>query len=175
VLFGSYARGEYGLKSDVDLAVLFEGTASPEGTLAASSVIRAIGEIEGAHRLPMHISPLLGSVDRPADLGPDLLHALWSDGIVLYARAGSLARLHPEDLAPATIVRYTLGAAPPEERMRLSRRLHGVRRKGGALGPGALVLGRGALLVPGEQVPAVRQALDEVGATYDLIPVWRGA
>lgn len=175
VIFGSYARGEFGKTSDVDLLILFEGYERPETTAAGSAALRLVGEIEAAERLPMHIAPLLASVDRPQDLGPDLLHSIWAEGVILYAKAGALARLQPKGLAPYTLVRFSLKGAHPKEKVRLSRRLHGMKGKGGILGPQAMTLGRGVLLIPAAQETAVREALDEAGATYDMIPVWREA
>ncbi|MGQ9677536.1 MAG: nucleotidyltransferase family protein [Chloroflexota bacterium] len=175
IVFGSYARGEFGKTSDVDLLILFEGYERPETTAEGSVALRTVGEMEAAERLPMHIAPLLASVDRPQDLGPDLLHSIWADGVVLYARAGALARLQPKGLAPYTLVRFSLKGAKSTDKVRLSRRLHGTKGKGGILGPQAMTLGRGALLIPATRETVVREALDEAGATYDMIPVWREA
>jgi hypothetical protein len=38
-----------------------------------------------------------------------------------------------------------------------------------------LDLARGAAFVPADQARAVRDALDDAGASYDIIPVWREA
>ncbi|MEM4360204.1 MAG: nucleotidyltransferase domain-containing protein [Candidatus Bilamarchaeaceae archaeon] len=173
VVFGSYARGEFGKTSDVDLLILFEGYQHPETTTAGSAALRVVGEIEAAERLPMHIAPLLASVDLPHELGPDLLHDIWADGVVLYAKAGALARLQPKGLAPYVLVRFSLRGAPDKEKVRLSRRLHGSKGKGGILGPQAITLGRGVVLVPANQQAILREVLDEAGATYDMIQVWR--
>jgi Nucleotidyltransferase domain len=172
-VFGSHARGEFGRSSDVDLLILFEGTASPEFSDEGHRALELCGDIEADERLPMHLSPLLASVDRPEDLGPDLLHNIWADGVVLFARANALARLQPPGLNPWTLVRFSVARADPSDRVRLSRRLHGTKRRGGILRAPAVVLGPGALLVPASQQQAVRDALDEAGATYDLFPVWR--
>lgn len=173
IVFGSYARGEYGRKSDLDLLILFEGREGPETTAAGGAALQIVGEMESTERLPMHIAPLLASVDRPEDLGPELIHNIWTDGVILYARAAALARLRPEGLSPYAVIRFTMVGARPEDRVRLSRRLHGMQGRGGILAPPAVALGRGVLLVPAAQQTAVRQALDEAGASYDIIPVWR--
>jgi len=41
--------------------------------------------------------------------------------------------------------------------------------------PTTIELGRGALLAPAGQALALREALDEAGARYDAIEVWRSA
>lgn len=173
ILFGSYARGEYGIKSDVDLLILFEGRQQPGTTPTGVAVLRVVGEAEAEARLPMHIAPLLASVDRPEDLGPELLHDIWADGVVLYAKAGALARLLPPGLSAFSVIRFQTAGMPAKDRVRLSRRLHGMKGRGGVLGPRALTLGRGVLLVPAAQQAAIRALLDEAGAVYDIIPVWR--
>ena len=173
VLFGSYARGEQGLKSDVDLLILFRGSGQPETSEAGRAALRIVGAVETAHRLPMHLAPLLAGAERPRDLGNDLLHTLWAEGIVLYAEAGALAQLRPEELSPYAIIRFSLAGARPAEKVRLSRRLHGQKGIGAALGAGAHVLGPGVLLLPAAQTARIRTLLDEAGAVYDVIQVWR--
>lgn len=177
VLFGSYARGDYGRSSDVDLLVLFGDVAEPELAPIGRAVSHTISRLEVAHRLPMHLAPLLASSAHPERLGADLLHALWRDGVVLYAQAGALGRLLPgAGLSAWTVVRFQVAAAPAAERVQLSRRLHG-RQAGrpGLVRPPSLVLGPGVLLLAAEHTAAVTQALDAAGATYDLLPVWREA
>jgi predicted nucleotidyltransferase len=170
-IFGSYARAEHGLKSDVDLLVLVaDGDA---GETARRGMLEAIGEAEVTELLPMHLAPLVVQASRPDDLGPSLLHSLWSDGVILFARAGWLARLQPTGLAPFALVRFASSRASPSERVRLSRKLHGTGGRRGILGPGSLTLGPGVLLLPAGQLAPIRAALDEAGSSYDVIAVWR--
>lgn len=175
LVFGSSARGEFGRASDVDLLVLLAGGAPAERDDAGRAVLRVVGEIETELRLPMHLAPLLASVRHPEELGADLLHDLWRDGVVLYAEAAALAHLQPRGLTPWTLFRFSAAKAAPHERVRLSRRLHGLSGRPGLVRPPALTLGRGALLVPASLEQAVRDALDEAGAVYDPISVWREA
>lgn len=175
VVFGSYARGDYGRKSDLDLLVLFAGRALPERSPVAARVRKVIGEAEAAHRLPIHLAPLLAAALDRATLTTELMYDIWRDGIVLYARSSALALLRPQGLAPWAIFRYSARGGA-RDRVRLSRKLHGLTKEsGGVLRPPALTLARGAVLVPAAQEQEVRAALDEVGATYDDIPVWREA
>jgi predicted nucleotidyltransferase len=175
ILFGSYARGEQGRTSDVDLLVLIDADERPERTEVGRAVLGMIGEVEAEARLPMHLSPLLAAAGRPADLPSDLLHAIWADGIVLYARLGVLEKLQPTGLAAWSLIRYSVARARPSERVRLSRRLHGGGGRVGLVRPPSLALAPGVVLVRAEQQQAVRDALDEAGATYDALPVWREA
>jgi predicted nucleotidyltransferase len=178
VLFGSYARGDYGRSSDVDLLILIGEHGDPTLSLVGRDISQAISRLEVTHRLPMHLAPLMASAAHPAQqLGADLLHALWRDGIVLYAQAGALGRLLPSDgLSAWSLVRFHVASASAAERVQLSRRLHG-RHPGqpGLVRPPSLVLGPGVLLLAAEQTAAVTHALDAVGAMYDLLPVWREA
>ena len=175
MVFGSYARGDYGRKSDLDLLVLFSGRALPERSPVATRVRKVIGEAEATQRLPIHLAPLLAAVEDRATLTNELLYDIWRDGIVLYARSSALALLRPQALAPWAIFRYSARGSA-SDRVRLSRKLHGLTKgSGGVVRPPALTLARGAVLVPAVQEQEVRAALDEVGATYDHIPVWREA
>lgn len=173
VMFGSYARAHHGRRSDLDLLVLFPGRALPDRSPVAARIRRLIGEAEAAHRLPIHLAPLLAAIEDRATLTNELMYEIWRDGIVLHARSSALALLRPEGLAPWAIFRYSARGSA-SDRVRLSRKLHGLNRsRGGVIRPPGLTLARGAVLVPVAHEQEVRAALDEVGATYDHIPVWR--
>jgi predicted nucleotidyltransferase len=173
VVFGSYARGDFGRKSDIDLLVLLKPLLGEDLAESRRRVIETVCEVEGEARLPVHISPLVAEADDPDPLGPALLHELWTDGIVLYGEAAALGRLQPGGLAPWSAVRFSVKGTAPKARVRLARRLHGASGKPGIIRLPGLNLARGAALLPAEQARATRAALDEAGATYDAIPVWR--
>lgn len=139
----------------------------------AQEVEDVVSTVESEARLPVHLAPLVAEAAEPAELGPALLHELWTDGVVLYGEAAALAMLQPGGLAPWSVVRFSLQGTLPKERVRLARRLHGTPGKPGIIRPPGLNLARGAALVPAEQARAVQAALDEAGATYDILPVWR--
>jgi predicted nucleotidyltransferase len=182
IVYGSYARGEAGHQSDLDLLILFAET----GPLQRheKQVLGLISQAESEGRLPVHISPLLASLDELDRLGNDLVHAVASEGIILYGQLSALTRFLPRQLTPAAIITFSLPDATPAVRMRLNRRLHGYAawrtRNGqrqrvtypGLITPPARSLGPGVLLVPGERRAAVLKALNETGATHTETDVW---
>ncbi len=167
ILFGSYARGEFGRKSDVDLLLL-----------TADSGIRQdfshlVGKLESELQLPMHLALLVADPARPAELGSDLLHAIWTDGVILFGDAASLALLRPADLSPWEVVTYSGKRLTPSRRVELSRRLYGRGPQPGLVTHPAVTLGPGVVMLPPTQAQKVREALDELGASYDIFPIWR--
>jgi predicted nucleotidyltransferase len=170
VLFGSYARGDYGRKSDVDLLVVVQP--AELNPILRTKVVKAALDAETAHRLPMHLSAVVASGAQ--DLGLDLLHSVWSDGLILFGRAAVLASLQPEGLAPWVVFRFSARGLPASRQVQLSRLLRGrTRQQHGLVQPPGLLLGRGAALVPADQSARLRAAFDELGIIYDAVPVWR--
>ena len=170
VLFGSYARGEYGRSSDVDLLVVVQP--AEFNSTVRTNVINAVLKAETAHHLPMHLSVVVTATAQ--DLGPDLLHSVWSDGLVLFGRAAVLASLMPEGLAPWVVFRFSARGLPASRQVQLSRVVRGrTRQKHGVVQPPGLLIGRGGALVPADQSAQLRAAFDELGIAYDTVPVWR--
>ena len=169
ILFGSYARGEYGRKSDVDLLLLLSDPKQRRPFLGLA------GELESTYQLPMHLALLIADPSCPDELGTDLLHAIWTDGVVLHADAAALALLQPRDLVPWEVIRFTGKQLSAAKRVDLSRRLYGRGEREGLVVPPGLSLGPGVVLLPPTQALKVKDALDEIGASYDVFPIWRGA
>ena len=169
ILFGSYARGEFGRKSDVDLLLLLTDHS------LRRQFISLTGELESDYQLPMHLALLIADPDHPESLGPTLLHDLWTDGFVLYGATADLALLRPDDLSPWEVIRFTAKRLAPAKRVELSRRLYGRGERPGLVVPPAVALGPGVILLPPNKVQKVKDALDEYGASYDAFPVWRSA
>jgi len=175
LVFGSYARGDFGRKSDLDLLVLLRPLPHADRIEAEGRVVRAVSDAECQMRLPVHLAPLVADAGDPAALGPTLLHELGTDGVVLHAETSALATLQPVGLTAWDVVRFSLRGTLSRERVRLARRLHGTPKRPGIIHLPGIDLARGAALVPADEARAVRNALDEAGATYDMIPVWREA
>jgi predicted nucleotidyltransferase len=171
--FGSYARGDFGRTSDLDLLILLRPVSGNERPEIEQRIVSTVIDAEAIMRLSVHLAPLIVVASNPEELGSSLLHEIWTDSIIFYADAAALATLQPSGLAPWNVIRFSLGGAMPRDRVRLARRLHGTAGRAGAIRLPGLNLARGAAFVPADQARTVRDALDEARASYDLIPVWR--
>jgi predicted nucleotidyltransferase len=173
MLFGSYARGDQGRKSDVDLLFLVSGEGRVEARSSTKAILETVGSLESEYSLPMHLAPLVLDVNSRKEMGDELIENLASDAVVLFGSLPALLKVQPQKLTRWTLYRYRLPQDKPSASVKLSRRLHGYRGRSGLITPPALVLGRGALLIPAGLSQKVTQVLDECGATYDPIEIWR--
>lgn len=123
----------------------------------------------------MHLALLIADPRFPDELGSDLLHAIWTDGVVLYAEAAALALLQPSGLVPWEVISFTGKRLTAAKRVELSRRLYGRGGREGLVVLPGLALGPGVVLLPPTQALWVKDALDEIGASYDSFPIWREA
>jgi predicted nucleotidyltransferase len=169
VFYGSYARGDFGRKSDVDLLVLTE-RADDAPAFTAQAI-----EAERAHQLPMHLAPQVAAVDDRESLPAAFRHAVAADGIVLHGRLSTVLGLPPGGLRPWEAIRFDAAGAPRRQRVRASRRLRGRDGRPGLLRPPVVDLAPGAVLAPSEAAAPIREALREAGAVVETVPVWRDA
>src|SRR5579863_7474223 len=85
IVFGSYARGDFSRKSDLDLLVLLGPGLTTEARDQVERRITSMAvAIETEARLPVHLAPLIADVGNPSELGASLLHELWTDGVILF-------------------------------------------------------------------------------------------
>jgi predicted nucleotidyltransferase len=85
VLYGSHARGEATVDSDIDVAVRFDAGLSPvERTRARLSLIERLSTATGTDAVD--ILPL-------TEVPDSLVHAIRHEGVVLYGREDDLAGL----------------------------------------------------------------------------------
>jgi hypothetical protein len=131
------------------------------------------GELESNYQLPMHLALFIAKPECPGELGEDLLQNIWTDGVILYGDASAVALLQPQSLAPWVIIRFSGKRLTPTKRVELSRRLYGRGERAGLLLPPGVALGPGVVLVPPTQAQKVKDALDELGASYDVFSIWR--
>lgn len=104
MLFGSYARGEAGERSDVDILVVLKGL---KGVGVRRRVYEAVAE---RVRRPLTLIDidLNDLTSENISVTPLLLNALY-DGIIIYDESGALARLKSkvgELIEEAKLVRY---------------------------------------------------------------------
>lgn len=144
ILYGSYGRGDFGGKSDVDLYVLFDKASNAES--GEEAITKTVVDIRS------FMKPIVDSVERMEETEPSLLQNIFAEGKVLYwkgvahqLRASSLL-----DLAPWLVFTYELSRMDPAKKSRIAYALYGKREGGRGLVRQLLgrKLGRGAFMIP---------------------------
>ena len=175
VLFGSTALGTAKEESDIDLLVDCDPASE-------DAVRRALHDLES--RFDVDVSP---AFYREAERGT--FDTQFLESILRHGRAlvGDLPALTPQDLdlQPLRLVSYRSEALEPRERARLLREIDGYRtrkrvgrkrytgeRRGFLAENGGWRVGRGAVVIPEEAVPAFDELLRRYRVTRSMVPIW---
>jgi len=170
VLFGSVARGEATLDSDIDVATIY--------TRKNEALMKKVEKLapERVHVVHVEIKELLENVP--------LAGALSGEGLILFGRPITFEAKKLK-LRPMVIIAYDTSDLNQNTRNRLNRTLYGgtstVGRgrkryvqeyKGLTTQLGITKIGRAVLMVTREKVPAITGALEKHGSRWKEIPVW---
>ena len=170
VLFGSAARGEATIDSDIDIAVVY---AKKDETL--------MKRVEGVAPPRAHIVHV---TSRELEKNVSLAGALSGEGLLLSGRPIVL-QAQKLKLRPMMIITYDTGGLDVNTRNKLNHALYGrtsvVKREeklyarryeGLTARPGIMKIGKAVLLVSREKATTITKTLEAHGAKWKEIPVW---
>ena len=170
VLFGSVASGEDNVKSDIDIAVIHNRD--------KFEVMEKANKVkpEKVQTTFIHINDLYKETE--------LVGALSGEGLLLYG-SSIIIKAEKSDLAPKTLISYSLSSMEQTEKVKLSRALYGSiskSRKGkkqyitevkGLINePDISKLQKGVLIVARKKSFKIINLLKRFKAEYKEIPVW---
>lgn len=170
VLFGSAARGEATIDSDIDIAVIY---AKKEETI--------MKQVEGFAPPRAHI---VHATTQEIEKNVSLAGALSGEGLLLSGKPVVL-QAQKLKLKPMVIIAYDTMRLDVNARNKLNHALYGrastirrgknvyVRRyEGLAARPGISKIGKAVLLVSREKASSITKTLEAHGAKWKEIPVW---
>ncbi|MCK5281806.1 MAG: nucleotidyltransferase domain-containing protein [Nanoarchaeota archaeon] len=170
VLFGSVASGEDNVKSDIDIAVIHNRD--------KFEVMEKANKVkpEKVQTTFIHINDLYKETE--------LVGALSGEGLLLYG-SSIIIKAEKSDLAPKTLISYSLSSMEQTEKVKLNRALYGSiskSRKGkkqyitevkGLINePDISKLQKGVLIVARKKSFKIINLLKRFKAEYKEIPVW---
>jgi hypothetical protein len=168
-LFGSAARGEATIESDIDIAVIY-----------ARKNDAVMKQVEKLAPPRVHI---LHATTRELEKNISLGGALSGEALLLFGKP-VVIQAQKLKLRPMMIIAYDTSGLDQNTRNKLNHALYGrVRREGErgekiytyggiATRPGILKLGKAVLLLPRENTSAITKTLEAHGAKWKEIPVW---
>ncbi len=181
ILFGSVARGDFDLESDVDIFVNVPERKTKSVQVAANKAVREF-EIYALHNwklrgMNLPIKCIVGDIDskRWSALKRDII----SSGISLYGNYREL----PQGLKRYFVFSFTLAKLKHKNRVSAVRKLYGYSiKKGGKtyVKPGVLErlggekLNPGVVLVPSESYRRLHDFFRETGAAFTIKEAWIG-
>ena len=170
-LFGSAARGEATIESDIDIAVIY--------TKKNEAVMKRVERLAPPRTHIVHVT------QKELEKNVSLAGALSGEGLLLFGKPVVL-QTQKLKLKPMVIIAYDTTELDRNSRNKLSHALYGrvstavkrgrklyVRRYEGLTArPGILKIGKAVLLVSREKASMITRTLEAHGAKWKEIPVW---
>lgn len=170
-LFGSAARGEATIDSDIDIAVIY--------AKKNETIMKRVEGFAPPRVHVVHITP------RELEKNVSLAGALSGEGFLLFGKPVVL-QAQKLKLRPMVIIVYDTGELDVNTRNKLSHALYGRisttgkrgkklyarRYEGITARPGISKIGKAVLLVSREKAAAITKTLETYGAKWKEIPVW---
>ena len=175
ILFGSTARGTAREDSDVDLFIDCDRKAE-------RAVWKVVLDLDSRFRVAF--SPIFYRDEERGTFDTQFLESVLRHGRPL---VGNLPTLTPTDLdlQPLRLVSYRTDRLSPRKRAQLLRVIDGYRtvkrvgnkryvaeKRGFLRDAGGWRVGRGAVVIPEESVPAFDELLRRYRATRSMVPIW---
>lgn len=168
-LFGSAARGEATIESDIDIAVIY--------AKKNEAVMRQAERLAPPRVHIVHFTP------RELEKNVSLAGALSGEGLLLFGKS-VVIQARKLRLKPMVIIAYNTAGLDPNTRNKLNHALYGRIHRGAKRGkklyryeglvarPGILKIGKAVLLVPRETTSMITETLESHGAKWKEISVW---
>jgi hypothetical protein len=169
-LFGSFARGEATIDSDIDIAVIY-----------AKKDEKVMKQVEGLAPPRVHF---VHATPRELEKNVALAGALSGEGLLLFGKPVVLQAQRLK-LKSMVIISYDTTGLDANTRNKLNHALYGrtstIKRKekpyvreyeGLTARPGITKIGKAVLLASREKASTITKALEFYGARWKEIPVW---
>jgi len=168
VLYGSFARGDYGPKSDVDLLILVRSSAQ------ARQVTEQLAEQEFVRQL----QPAVRTASQLKKTDPGLLGNVFRDGKVLLLKEPlGLPAASLLNLKPFALFSFSMKGLTQPQKARFNRLLY-PHRTGSHSYPGLLAdlggfrVSSGCFLLPQRSCRKMEGILDRHRVSFESRPVW---
>lgn len=169
-LFGSVARGEAIIGSDIDIAVIY--AKKDEATMKL------------VEKLAPSRTHIVHATSKELEKNVSLAGALSGEGLLLFGKP-VVIEVKKLKLKPMLIIAYDTAGLDLNTRNKLSHALYGRtstainrgkklvhRYEGLAARPGIFKIGKAVLLIPREKASMITKTLEAHGAKWKEIPVW---
>jgi predicted nucleotidyltransferase len=180
ILFGSVAKGEADVRSDVDFLVISEACEP-----ASKELRRRVGEIALDLEREFGRGVSLVFANKNFDgLDRQFIEEVFREGLILYGRAPQVDAERLK-LEPYSLVYFSLRKIGKQDKMRLKRALYGHRTvklyegkiyrsevSGLIEKLGGRRTGIASVLVPARSLKELTEVLERFGAEYEKLDVW---
>jgi len=168
ILYGSFARGDHGPKSDVDLLIL----------VRRPSQTRVVNDCFAEREFGREIQPTIRSLQQLRKTDTGLLRNVFREGKILFLKEPlDLPAARLLDLKPFALYTFSLKGLPQPQKARFNRLLYarktaGYQYRGLLADLGGIRLSSGCFLLPRDSCRRIERAFKQHRVNFQSRKVW---
>lgn len=163
ILYGSFARGDFGAKSDIDIFII----------ITEDKYSNEIDDILASLKTKRPFQPVVRSLNRLEKTNGTLLQNMFREGKIIYwNNLVDLDSSHLLKLSPNIIYTFSLAKLKQKTKSRFDYILYGKKVTGLIKGINGRVLSKSCVMIPYKYKKNIEKLFNRFNVVYSMINIW---